>query len=123
LSLELALTAARAASAKTLEETVVLDVGDLIAITEYFVVTSGRNERQVRSIVDEVDRQCKAAGSGPARQVEGLTEGRWVLMDFGDVVIHVFDSEAREFYGLERLWSDADRVGVDTELTVRGATN
>jgi ribosome-associated protein len=109
LSLELALAAARAASAKTLERTVVLDVGDHLAITDYFVVTSGRNERQVRGIVDEVARQVRAAGGGRPR-LEGLEAGQWVLLDFGSFVVHVFGAEAREFYSLERLWSDARPV-------------
>jgi ribosome-associated protein len=118
LSLDLALIAARAASSKTLESTVILDVGDLIAITDYFVVTSGRNDRQVRAIVDEVSKQLKAAGLGPARQ-EGLTDNKWVLLDYGDIVVHVFDHEAREYYSLERLWSDAKSVVFD-EVLVSG---
>ncbi len=96
----------------------ILDVGDLIAITDYFVVTSGRNDRQVRAIVDEVSKQLKAAGLGPARQ-EGLTDNKWVLLDYGDIVVHVFDHEAREYYSLERLWSDAKSVVFD-EVLVSG---
>lgn len=100
-----------------------LDVGELIAITEHFVITSGRNDRQVRAIVDEVGRQLRAAGSGPARQVEGLSDGKWVLLDYGDFVVHVFDSESRQFYALERLWADAKQVAVEDEMAsgaVRG---
>ena len=120
LSLELAEVAARAASSKTLEQTVVLNVGDLIGITDYFVVTSGRNDRQVRAIVDEVTKAVREAGGGSVRQVEGLAAATWVLLDFGDVIVHVFDGEARAFYDLERLWGDAPRVAFDLELSTGG---
>lgn len=109
MSLPLAITAARAASAKTLEETVVLDVGELIALTDHFVITGGRNDRQVRAVVDEVQRQVKAAG-GRLLRSEGLDAGHWVLLDYGDFVVHVLDAEARDYYGLERLWADSPRV-------------
>jgi ribosome-associated protein len=108
-----ALVAARAAAAKTLETTVVLDVGDLIGITDYFIITAGRNERQVRSIVDEVSRRLRELAGLSARQVEGLEGSHWVLLDYGDFVVHVFDTAARSLYSLERLWADAPRVVVD----------
>lgn len=111
------LAAAEAAVAKTLEPTVILRVGDLISITEHFVITAGRNDRQVRAIVDEVGRRCRGEGLGPPRHVEGLAEGKWVLIDYGDFVVHVFDAEAREYYGLERLWSDAETVPFESELS------
>lgn len=120
MSLELACVAARAAASKTLEETVLLDVGDLIGITDYFVVTAGRNDRQVRAIVDEVTKQVREAGGGSVRQVEGLAAATWVLLDFGDLVVHVFDAEARAYYDLERLWADAPRVRFDLELSSGG---
>ena len=123
MTLDFARIAAAACSSKTLEETVVLDVGDLISITDYFVITSGRNDRQVRAIVDEVTRQCRAAGLGPARQVEGLNEARWVLLDFGIFVVHVFEAEARQYYGLERLWADATRVSWEAEMAADRAGN
>jgi ribosome-associated protein len=109
-ALDLAVLAARAASAKTLEETVLLDVGDLLGITDYFVLSAGRNDRQVRSIVDEVGRAVRDAGGTSVRRVEGLSEAQWVLVDYGSFVVHVFDIEARERFGLERLWADAPRV-------------
>jgi ribosome-associated protein len=85
-------------------------MGDLLGITEAFVVTSGRNSRQVRTIVDEVERQIKeSTGRSPIR-VEGLDDALWVLMDYGDFLVHVFLDEAREFYDLEHLWSGAPRV-------------
>jgi len=110
LSLEQALAAARAAGEKTLDETVVLDVGEHLAITDYFVITSGRNDRQVRSIVDEIDRRLRMSGGGPPRQVEGLDAAEWVLVDYGDFVVHVFSPEARDLYALERLWADSTRI-------------
>ena len=110
MSLEQALAAARAAGEKTLDETVVLDVGEHLAITDYFVITSGRNDRQVRSIVDEIDRRLRMTGGGPPRQVEGLDAAEWVLVDYGDFVVHVFSPEARDLYALERLWADSTRI-------------
>jgi len=113
LTLSNALVAAAAASAKTLETTVVLDVGDLIGITDYFIITAGRNERQVRSIVDEVSRRLRELAGLSVRQVEGLESSQWVLLDYGDFVVHVFDTAARSLYSLERLWADAPRVDTD----------
>jgi len=118
LSLDFARLAAEAATAKTLEETIILDVSELIGITEYFVVTAGRNERQVRSIVDEIDFRCRNAGLGPPRQTEGLRDGKWVLVDYGSFVVHVFDSESRAYYSIERLWADAERIPLVCELSV-----
>lgn len=109
LSLRLAITAAKAASAKTLEDTCLLDVGDLIAITDYFVVTGGRNDRQVRAVVDEVQRAVRAGG-GKLFRSEGLDDLRWVLLDYGDFLVHVLDADARAYYGLERLWADAPQL-------------
>jgi ribosome-associated protein len=105
-----ALVAARAADAKLGESTAVLAMGELLGVTDAFVITSGRNTRQVRTIVEEVEKQVKAAlGYGP-RSVEGLADLRWVLMDYGDVIVHVFLDEAREYYDLERLWGDAAHI-------------
>jgi ribosome-associated protein len=116
LSLELAIVAANAAADKTDDETLLLDVGGQIAITDYFVITSARNDRQVRAVLDAVGEQVRAAGGAPPRQVEGLGDLRWVLMDYGSFVVHVFHAEAREFYGLERLWADAARVDLEPAL-------
>jgi len=118
LSLDFARLAAKAATAKTSEETIILDVSDLIGITEYFVITAGRNERQVRAIVDEIGARCKEAGLGPPRQVEGLHDGTWVLVDYGSFVVHVFDAEARSYYNIERLWSDAEQVPLSADFPV-----
>jgi ribosome-associated protein len=107
---DLAVVAARAASSKKGEDTVVLEVGRVLAITDAFVITSAGNDRLVRTIAEEVERQVKeAGGSGPLR-VEGLADARWVLLDYGDFVVHVFLDEVRRYYDLERLWADAPRV-------------
>jgi ribosome-associated protein len=118
MTTDLVTVAAGAASAKTMHPTVVLKVGDLLAITDYFVISSGRNDRQVRAIAEEVERQVKDSGGVSPRAIEGLDDARWILMDFGDFVVHVFDEEAREFYDLEHLWSAAPRLAwEDRELT------
>jgi ribosome-associated protein len=105
-----AVEAARAAAEKTSEEIVVLEVGDLLAITDYFVITGGRNPRQVRTIAEEVERRITADGGPKPIRIEGLDDLRWVLMDYGDFVVHVFLNETRDYYQLEKLWRDVPRV-------------
>jgi len=112
---EWARTAARAASAKGGEDTVIIEVGLVLAITDAFVITSGRNTRQVKTIADEVESRLKVDGGIKPLRVEGLGDGQWVLIDYGDLVIHVFLDETRAFYDLERLWSDAPRVTWEDE--------
>ncbi|HEV7535685.1 MAG TPA: ribosome silencing factor [Acidimicrobiia bacterium] len=102
--------AARAAAAKSGADTLVLDVGPIIGITEVFVITSGRNTRQVRTIAEEIEKKLKDEGhSGPVR-TEGLRDATWVLLDYGDFVAHVFLEETRGYYNLDRLWADAPRL-------------
>ena len=110
MSLEIALVAADAAATKALDRTVVIDVGDLLGITDYFVISSGSNPRQVRAIAEEVEQLVKQAGGGSPLRTEGLDDARWALVDYGDFVVHVFLDEARDYYDLERLWADAPRV-------------
>lgn len=105
--------AAQAASAKKGEDIVILDVGGVLAITDAFVIVSASNDRLVRSLADEIEQQVKAAGGPAPLRVEGLREAQWVLMDYGDFVVHVFLDETRRFYDLERLWQDAPRVDWD----------
>jgi ribosome-associated protein len=107
--------AARAASAKQGRDTVVLAVGNMLGITDAFVITSGTNPRQVRTIVEEVELQLKTSGRPGPRRIEGLDDARWVLMDFGDFVVHVFLDEVRDFYELERLWADAESWGWEVD--------
>lgn len=105
-----ALVAARSADAKLGEATVVMAMGDLLAVTDAFVVTSAGNSRQVKAIVEDVEAQLKVqAGRAPLR-IEGMGDLQWVLMDYGDMVVHVFLHETRRLYDLERLWGDAPRV-------------
>lgn len=99
--------AARAASAKLGRDILVLGVEKLIGLTDAFLITSGTNPRQVRTISDEVQRQLKLAGNDRPLSVEGLDDARWVLLDYGDFIVHVFLEEARQFYDLEHLWGDA----------------
>ncbi len=121
LSLELATIAARAASAKTLERTVVLDVGELIGITDHFVITAGRNDRQVKAIVEEILDAARAAGYRTVRPSEGIGDLAWVLIDFGSCIVHVFSAEARAFYDLERLWRDATPIEIEGLLEPESA--
>lgn len=109
-SAERALVAARAADDKKGEDIEVLDVGDVIGILDLFVITSAPNTRQVRTIVDEIERQLHEHAGVKPRAVEGLDDLSWVLLDYGDLAVHVFLTETRAFYGLERLWADAARV-------------
>ena len=105
----LALVAAQAAADKKAHEVVILDVSDQLVITDCFVIASAPNERQVEAIVDNVEEKMRAAGTKPVRR-EGAREGRWVLLDFIDIVVHVQHAEERSFYGLERLWKDCPRM-------------
>jgi ribosome-associated protein len=106
---DLAVAAARAAADKQAERVVVLDVRELIVITDYFIIASGTSERQVKSISEEIEEALRELGAKPIRR-EGEAGARWLLLDFIDVVVHVFDEEERDFYDLERLWSDAPRL-------------
>jgi ribosome-associated protein len=106
----LACTAATAADDKKAVDTLVLEVGALLQITEYFVVTGAPNRRLVRTIVESVEEAVKLEhGRSPVR-LEGVSELQWVLMDYGDVVVHVFTDEMRTYYEIERLYRDVPRV-------------
>jgi ribosome-associated protein len=102
--------AALAADDKQGRDIVVLDVADVLAITGWFVVIDGANERQVKTIVDEVERRVAERGGPRPLRVEGLDARQWVLMDYGDFIVHVFTTETRAYYELERLWSDVPRL-------------
>lgn len=102
-------TALRAASDKKAQEMIVLDLREVANFTDYFLITSGTNPRQVQAIADEIVEQLKKQGTRAAR-VEGYNTAEWVLVDYGDFVVHVFEDKARRFYDLERLWREAGRV-------------
>jgi ribosome-associated protein len=107
-----ALVAARAADAKLGQGTIVLAMGDLLGVTDAFVITSAANSRQVRTIVEEVESQVKQSLGRSPRATEGLRDLTWVLMDYGDFLVHVFHDDARAYYDLERLWGNAPRLSV-----------
>ena len=104
-AIALAQVAAQAAADKLAKDILLVDVSDRLAITDVFVIVTGANERQVSSIVDAVEDKMRAVGAKPARR-EGERDGRWVLLDFVDVVVHVQHAEERVFYALDRLWKD-----------------
>ncbi len=104
-----------AASEKKAINSVVLDLREIASFTDYFLITSGTNERQVQAISDEVVETLKKAGTAAAR-VEGYKSAEWILLDYGYFVVHVFDEKARKFYDLERLWRESRQVQLPPEL-------
>lgn len=114
-SREQALIAARAAADKKATDVMVVEVRDLLVVTDYFVIATAANDRQVRAIIDEVEDRVRIEGHIKPIGREGLDEGRWALLDYGDFVVHIFQPEAREFYRLETLWGDAPVLEFDSE--------
>ncbi|MEP9385224.1 ribosome silencing factor [Nocardioides sp. KR10-350] len=112
---QLVVTAARAASDKLASQIIAFDVSDQLAITDAFLLASAPNERQVQSIVDEIEDKLRGAGAKPLRR-EGQQEGRWVLLDYGDIVVHVQHEEERQFYALERLWRDCPTIDLPADV-------
>ena len=112
---ELATEAALAAADKLATDVVALDVSDQLVITDVFLIASAPNDRQVRAIVDAIEEKLSALGVKPTRR-EGEREGRWVLLDFGDLVVHVQHAEEREYYALERLWRDCPAIDLPAEV-------
>lgn len=108
---EIAQLAATAAEEKKAQEITILDIRGCSTIADYFVICHGNSQTQVQAIVENIKKKMQKANN-PVRGIEGLPEARWVLLDFGDVVVHVFHKEEREFYGLERIWGDALQVKV-----------
>jgi len=109
-----------AALERKAEAPVALEVGELTSYADAFVILTGRPDRQVRAIVDAILGKLKELGETPLG-VEGMEESRWVLIDLGDVIVHVFDDETREAYALERLWSDAKPIEIDTVVEAEQA--
>ena len=106
----LALVAAHAADEKQARNIVVLDVGEILAIAELFVVLDAPNRRLVRTLVDEIEQAVRDATGRSPRRIEGAREQQWVLMDYGDIVVHVFLDEIRRFYEIERLYRDVAQL-------------
>jgi len=119
---ERVLAALHAASEKKALEPVVLDLREIASFTDYFVIVSGANERQVQAISDEIYESLKKSGQAAAR-VEGYKTAEWILLDFGDFVVHVFEQKARKFYDLERLWRESKRVELPAEFTTDGGSS
>lgn len=116
----LAVVSANAAREKLATEVMAIDVSDQLSITDIFVLATANNERQVKSISDEIERQLIGLGERPAMR-EGEQEGRWILLDYIDVVIHIQHSDERHFYALDRLWKDCPTVALPVEpLPVQG---
>jgi len=102
--------AAEAAAEKKAEDVLAINVAELLVVTDYFVIATGRTNIQVRAIADEIEEQLRERGGIKVIGREGADEAKWLLLDYGDLVIHVFQPEEREFYRLEKLWSDAPRL-------------
>jgi len=106
--------AIHAAAEKKAINPTVLDLRSIASFTDYFLIFTGTNRRQVQAISDEIVEQLKRHGS-PASRVEGYQNAEWILVDFGDFLVHVFDDKARHFYDLERLWREASRLDLSAE--------
>ncbi|HWL66142.1 MAG TPA: ribosome silencing factor [Actinomycetota bacterium] len=109
----LVLDAAKAASSKKAQDVIVLDVSKLLVITDHFLICSGTSDRQVRTIADEIEKTLREDHSVKPYRREGEREARWVLLDYVDFVVHVFQTADREYYDLERLWADAPRFVIE----------
>jgi len=114
-AVELAIAAARAAADLKADEIIALDVSEHLVLTDVFLIASGTNERQVGAIVDAVERALHGLGAKPLRR-EGQKDARWVLLDFGDIVVHVQHAEDRVYYALERLWKDCPLIELPADI-------
>ncbi len=109
--------ALRCASDKKAFDMVAIDLREIASFTEFFIIASGANSRQVQAISDEITEQLKEQLNSRVVRVEGYQTGEWTLLDYGDFVVHIFEAKAREFYDLERLWRDAKRVEIPKEIS------
>ena len=114
--LELALAAARTAAENRGRDLVVLDLRELTAVFDYFVIATGTSRRQLHAISEEIDRVLQEELGDRRLGIEGYSESRWIVLDYGNVVIHLFDDEARSYYDLENLWAEAKRVDLTATL-------
>ena len=111
-SAELARLAIAALEDKKAEDVRLIDIGEVSVLADYFIIASGNNRIQVQAMADEVEEKLGRAGAVP-KQIEGYQAGNWVLLDFGDVIIHIFDAQNRLFYDLERIWKDGTQIDSD----------
>jgi ribosome-associated protein len=118
-AVQLVVAAARAAADKLAQQIVAFDVSDQLAITDAFLLASCSNDRQVKAVVDAVEDKLRDLGSKPIRR-EGERDGRWVLIDYGEIVVHVQHEEERQFYALERLWRDCPTIPLPADVTPGG---
>ena len=114
-AVELVHTAARAAADKLATDILAFDVSEQLVITDAFLIASGSNDRQVRAIVDAVEDGLREVGAKPVQR-EGERDGRWVLIDYGEIVVHVQHEEERQFYALERLWRDCPTIKLPADV-------
>ncbi len=110
-----AIIAAQAADSKKATDIMVQEVGDLIGVTEYFVIVTASNNRQVEAVVDEIEEQVREKGGAKPLHIEGTSDGTWSLLDYGSFIVHVFQPETREYYRLEALWNDAPLIDLEKE--------
>lgn len=108
--------ALRSASEKKAFDIVALDLREIASFTEIFIICSGSNQRQVQAISDEINEQLKKQLKAKAVRIEGYSGAEWILLDYGDFIVHIFDKDARDFYDLQRLWRDAKKVEIPEEL-------
>lgn len=108
--------AIRCASEKKAADLIALDLREIASFTEIFVIATGANQRQVQAIADEINEQIKKQLASRPVRIEGYKSGEWVLLDYGDFVVHIFERNAREYYDLERLWLDARKVDIPENL-------
>ncbi|TKK87927.1 ribosome silencing factor [Herbidospora galbida] len=120
-SIQLVKVAAEAAADKLADDIVAYDVSDRLVITDAFVVCSASNDRQVRAIVDEIEERLRVDAEAKPVRREGEREGRWVLLDYIDIVVHVQHEEERHFYGLERLWKDCPAIALPESVAEAAA--
>jgi ribosome-associated protein len=104
------------ASEKKAFNIVALDLREIASFAEFFIIVSGANQRQVQAISDEIDEQLKKQLKSRPVRIEGYRSAEWILLDYGDFIVHIFEKEAREFYDLERLWRDAKRVQIPEDI-------
>ena len=114
-AVESAMIAARAASEKKATDILVLDISKVASFTDFFIICTGANQRQVHAIADSVEEKLRSAGQRP-NHTEGYSNAEWILLDYGDFIVHVFNSTTRRFYDLERLWRDAEAVALPPDL-------
>ena len=112
MSKDLAKIAVKALEDKKGEDITVIDISEISVLADYFIIAGGNNRSQIQAMADNVD-ECPSKNGGSLKQIEGYDAGNWVLLDFQDVIIHIFDKENRLFYDLERIWRDGKRINIE----------